>query len=133
MQSTRSTATAASLDALLSEAEARHVEMGITPEMKVEIDAARGLLRAAQQRRQATEAWAASAAAALRDDVAATAALVDARQRELSSVYRSQLNRHELDAWADIDERCSAAQSRILQAQKTLELVREGKGDAFVV
>ena len=43
------------------------------------------------------------------------------------------------DAWqpvpahADIDERCSAAQSRILQAQKTLELVREGKGDAFVV
>ena len=64
---------------------------------------------------------------------AATAALVDARQRELSSAYRSQLSRHELDAWADIDERCSAAQSRILQAQKTLELVREGKGDAFVV
>jgi len=129
MQSSRTTATAASLDALLSEAEARHVEMGITPE----IDAARGLLRAAQQRRQATEAWAASTAAALRDDVAATAALVDARQRELSSAYRSQLSRHELDAWADIDERCSAAQSRILQAQKTLELVREGKGDAFVV
>ena len=132
MQSTRSTATAASLDALLSEAEARHVEMGITPEMKVEIDAARGLLRAAQQRRQATEAWAASAAAALRDDVAATAALVDARQHKLSSAYRSQLNRHGSTS-GPLSTSAAARRRAVLQAQKTLELVREGKGDAAVV
>ena len=91
-----------SRDALLSEAEARHVEMGITPEMKVEIDAARGLLRAVAAAAAGHRAWAASAAAALRDDRRHRRA----RRRAAASlsVYRSQLSRHRLDAWADIDE-----------------------------
>jgi len=133
MSSAASQRSLLGFEQLLAEAEAMHVTMGVTPQMKLEIDVARRALRVAQRKRAATSAWATRAASELAEDVRAAAALVDAKRRERAAAAKAQVSRGQLREWEELDERCAQAQARILQAQKVLELVQRGKADSFVV